>query len=71
MSDLIDKARLIYRIIISRIFPVRSLATITWDRAFRLYVMLTWTPIDFGSFVFLIMKDLRVADLGTFLPYEA
>ena len=65
-----DEARLVYCVIINRIFPVRSLATITWDRAFYLYVVLTWTLIDFGSFVFLIMKDLRIADLGMFLPFK-
>ena len=60
-STLKDNDRCIYYVMISRVFLVLSLTSITIERARCLYTFLTETLIDFGSFIIATMKGVRLA----------
>lgn len=58
-------------VMINRIFPVQSLAIITYDRALCLYALLTHSSIDIGSFVLSTMIGVQLVGSNTSLPYGA
>jgi hypothetical protein len=69
ISALKDEDRCIYLVMVSQIFPMVSLTSITIERACCLYALLTETFVDFSSFVIATMKGARMADQIIGLPY--
>jgi hypothetical protein len=71
VSTLKDYDWYIYYVMISQVFLVVSFTFITIERACCLYALLTEILVDFGSFIIVTMKGVRMANLGTTFPYGA
>lgn len=61
LNNLSTKLRIMYKIVMYRIQPIKSKNPITFDQALYLYAILTRRPIDYATVIITLMRQVRVA----------